>query len=184
MKMKMKKLNEVKTMLFFPLIVFIAISCRGDAETIIKDFSIGPTSTFLRSDAYDSPSDPVIVHLEDNGITPGIRLIIKTVGNYINSPSGSTRNDAIGVFSASSQLLDKSELNRVVDAIDAGEERVTENTFQGNLITDIVEDFRIDDEPVKITVPAGAKFLFLGNADCKQSDNTQAPEGFKVEIEY
>ncbi len=92
--------------------------------------------------------------------------------------------DAIGVFSASAQLLGISELNRVIDAIDAGEERVTDNTWSGNLTPDISEDFGIEEEAVKITVPSGAKYLFVGNADCLHSDNSETTEGFKVEIAY
>lgn len=170
-------------MLCFPLIIFIAISCSDDFDTI-KEFNIGPKSTFLRVDAFDSADNPVIINLEDNGITPGVKLRIRTIGSYINSPTGSTRNDAIGVFSASNQFLEKSELNRVVDAIDAGEERVTENTFAGGLTTDITEDFAIWEESTEIKVPSGAKYLFVGNADCKHSDNSETTEGFKVEIAY
>ncbi len=171
-------------MLCFSLIIFIAISCsRNDFETK-KEFIIGSKSTFLRADVYDSPSDPIIINLEENGITSGVLLRIKTIGAYINSASGSTRDDAIGVFSASAQLLGISELNRVVNAIDAGEERVTENTFAGHLTTDIAEDFAIWKESGETTVPSGAKYLFIGNADCMHSDNSETPEGFKVEIAY
>lgn len=185
MKTKKTKLNQVKTVLFFSLIIFIGISCsKDDFETIKKEFGIDPKATFLRTDDNDTPCNPIIINLEDNGITTGVSLRIRTIGAYFNSPSGTTRNDAIGVFSASTQLLDKSELNRVVDAIDAGEVRVTENTYIGNLTTDIPEDFGIEKESTEIIVPSGAQFLFLGNADCLHSDNTETPEGFKVEITY
>jgi pentose-5-phosphate-3-epimerase len=184
MKPKKTKLNQVKTMLCISLIIFIAISCSKNDFDTKKEFGIGPKSTFLRVDAYDSSDNPVIINLEDNGITAGVVLRIRTIGAYINSTSGNTRNDAIGVFSASAQLLGTSELNRVVDAIDAGEERVTDNTWSGNLTTDIAEDFGIDEEAIKITVPSGAKYLFVGNADCLHSDNSETTEGFKVEIAY
>ncbi|MEO1434668.1 MAG: hypothetical protein AAFV80_03975 [Bacteroidota bacterium] len=103
---------------------------------------------------------------------------------FNNSPTGATRDDAIGVFSASSTLLATSELNRVVDVIDAGTDRVTDNTFDQNQATDIAEDFRIDETLVQITIPLNARFLFLGNADSKQSDNSNSSGGFSIQIRF
>ncbi len=170
-------------MLCSSLIIFIAISCSDDFDTK-KEFGIGPKSTFLRVDTYDSADNPLIINLEDNGITAGVMVRIKTIGAYIYGSSGGTRSDAIGVFSGSAQLLGISELNRIVDAIDAGEDVVTENTYEGSQTTDIAEDFEIWDESCEIKVPAGAKYLFVGNADCLHSDNSETTQGFKVEISY
>lgn len=184
MKLKKLKLNQVKTMLCYFLIVFIAVSCsKNDFETQ-KEFTIDPKSTFLRVDASDNSADPVIISLEDNGITAGDLIRIRTIGAYFYGSSEGTRNDAIGVFSSSVQLLGTSELNRVVDAIDAGEDAVTDNTYIGQLTTDIAEDFEIWKESIKIKVPSGAKYLFVGNADCLHADNRETSEGFKVEIAY
>jgi hypothetical protein len=184
MKLKKLKLNQVKTMLCYLLIVFIAVSCsKNDFETQ-KEFTIDPKSTFLRVDASDNSADPLIISLEDNGITPGDLLRIRIIGAYFYGSSEGTRNDAIGVFSSSVQLLGTSELNRIVDAIDAGEDAVTDNTYVGQLTTDIAEDFEIWKESIKIKVPSGAKYLFVGNADCLHADNRETSEGFKVEIAY
>lgn len=72
----------------------------------------------------------------------------------------------------------------MVDAIDAGKDRVTDNTFENNHITDIDEDFRIDEERMEIMVPANARYLFVGNADSKQADNSETSQGFRVEISF
>ncbi|NND71109.1 MAG: hypothetical protein HKN43_05990 [Rhodothermales bacterium] len=79
-------------------------------------------------------------------------------------------------------ILQQSQLNRIPDAIDAGVDRVTEPTFGDGQATDIPEDFRFDEETVEVTVPAGAQYLFVSNADSKQSDNSATLAGFKVEI--
>ena len=184
MKLKNLKLHQVIPMPGYFLIILIAVSCsKNDFETQ-KEFPIDPKSTFLRVDASDNSANPVIISLEDNGITAGDLLRIRTIGGYYYGSSDGTRTDAIGVFSSSVQLLGPSELNRVVDAIDAGEDAITDNTYNGQLTTDIAEDFEIWKESIKIKVPSGAKYLFVGNADCLHADNRETTEGFKVEIAY
>lgn len=184
--MRRKKIEpgNVRTIILVAMFILTFTACQEDPELRSEVFQVPATATFLRSDGSDSPSDPLIIELDEIGIAPGTRLRMRTLGEFINSPSGARRNDAIGVFSSSMQLLGISERNRVVDAIDAGEDRVTDNTFENNHITDIDEDFRIDEERMEIVVPTNAQYLFVGNADSKQADNSETSQGFRVEISY
>ncbi|MEM0963180.1 MAG: hypothetical protein AAGK21_11670, partial [Bacteroidota bacterium] len=80
-----------------------------------------------------------------------------------------------GVFSASDQLAARKELHRVVDAIDAGDDVATFDTFLGDAPTDIHEDFDATDTCV--TVPRGAHFLFLSAFDDNFNDNVDLRPG-------
>ncbi|SHN08964.1 hypothetical protein SAMN04488057_106160 [Cyclobacterium lianum] len=180
----MNKTTKIVSLLLLALSIGLSPACTEEDEFIAEVFQVPARATFLKTDVSDTPVDPVIIGLEENGIATGTRLSIRTLGDFINSPSGSTRSDAVGLFSATLQLLGSEEQNRVPGAIDAGENRMTDNTFEGNLPTDIEEDFRIDEETIEIVVPTGAQYLFLGNADSKQSDNSETAQGFRVEIRF
>jgi len=68
------------------------------------------------------------------------------------------------------RIIDK--LNRVPGAIDSNKDFVTDETYFGELQTDIPEDFLSGDETgTTIEIPDGAKFLFLCNPDVYYPDN-------------
>ncbi|WP_299368738.1 hypothetical protein [Winogradskyella sp.] len=190
MLLKNLKPSQINYVFVLALILFSVQACSDDddgsddPQLLTENVTIGAQATFLRVDDVDTSTNSAIVNLSSLNISPGDVIRLKTIGTYINSPTGSTRDSAAGVFSSSNLLLGSSELNRVVDAIDAGTDNVTENTFEEDQVTDIPEDFRIDENQIQITVPAGAQFLFLGVADSKLSDNMQSTEGFAIEIRY
>ncbi|WP_299522071.1 hypothetical protein [Winogradskyella sp.] len=190
MLLKFLKQTRFNYVFVLSFILLTTLGCSDDdnrsddPQLETENVTIGAQATFLRVDNVDTSTNPAVVNLNALNISPGDVLRLKTIGNYINSPTGSTRDSAAGVFSSSNLLLDSSELNRVVDAIDAGEDRVTDNTFEQNQVTDIPEDFRIDENQIQITVPVGAQFLFLGVTDSKLSDNMQSSAGFAIEIRY
>jgi hypothetical protein len=131
-----------------------------------------------------------------------VGLSERTKENYTNQIQGwlvfSARDPnaieyLIGVFSSTNQLLPVSEANRVPDAIDAGDDIETSQTFFSEENTDIPEDFKITPSTgFSIQVPQNAKYLFVSMADSWYPDNTssdpimvtaekQAAAGFPIE---
>jgi len=94
------------------------------------------------------------------------------------------------VFSSSDTLLAPTVTQRVSDAIDAGVDYISPNTwnFSTGLTsnsTDIAEDFRILGEAIGgtvIDIPTGALFLFIGNLDNGTRDNTDPDNDYALRI--
>ncbi|MCH2247167.1 MAG: Ig-like domain-containing protein [Crocosphaera sp.] len=155
-------------------------------EIFLLNQSINPRSTFLRTSS-DSTLDPVIIDLSSINVAPGDTLKLEGVGNYANSANANEVRRAIrGVFSSSDTLVSSNNLNRVSDAIDAGSDVLSVNTFFSNLPTDIPEDFSISNdinsEPLLIVVPENASFLFLGVHDSYYADNFDSNNDLGVKI--
>ncbi|MGQ0722876.1 MAG: FlgD immunoglobulin-like domain containing protein [Candidatus Eiseniibacteriota bacterium] len=124
-------------------------------------------------------TDPALaavpVLLADLGIQPGDVVLLENVGGFDNGPGTDTPRTTIAVFSGSATLLTGSAHPRVPDAIDAGVDFITANTyFCGGQSTDIPEDLRADSTVV--VVPAGATHLFASGHDQLYYDNTD-PNG-------
>jgi hypothetical protein len=69
----------------------------------------------------------------------------------------------------------------VPDAIDAGDDFVSANTFFGSQPTDIPEDFMFVDSVV-VAVPPGATHLFVAPHDSLYNDNSDPDQDFAVKI--
>lgn len=84
------------------------------------------------------------------------------------------------IFSSNAILLPAANLNRVQDAIDAGTDIFTPNTWLGGSPTDIPQDFAVDDgstfSSVEIRVPSGATRIFFTVNDSLFGDNAD-PNG-------
>lgn len=156
-------------------------------EIFVELFRLGPTATYLHvclnpgDPFYDGGvEDAVPILLADHGIAPGDRLRLEAVGDYHNGNGERTRG--VGVFSSSATLLSASEAHRVPDAIDAGEDYVTNPTYGcGGEPTDIPEDFAYEPEAA-VTVPQGATHLFLCIRDSWYADNTDLDDDFGVNV--
>ncbi len=143
-------------------------------------FGIDPAATFLHTcnDPGALDSQPIV--LADHGLTPGTTIRIQSVGHF--SAGGADSDGLEAIFSASSTLLDGSELNRVVDAIDAGTDYQSSPTNNcGGEPTDIPEDFACTPE-VTVTIPAGATHLFLAARDTYFGDNSDTDGDFGANI--
>jgi hypothetical protein len=126
--------------------------------------------------------NPLIVNLAAAGFKPGDLVFISQRGkiNYTtigNWPIAINPN-LLGVFSSSNTLLlDRSQggqvgpLHRVPDAIDAGIDVVTADTYYGKVSTDIPEDFGIEGSGISIRIPSGAAYLLVAVADPWVADN-------------
>lgn len=141
---------------------------------------LDPRAIYLRTN-NDSPLPPRILDIAAVGIVPGDWLEIGTSGTYRTYPNGADDYHSLcAVFSSSSTLLATTVQHRVPGAIAAGPDVTTGNTFYGNLPLDIPEDFLCSrnqwGENVRVQVPAGAQFLFLGVHESYVADNAD-PDG-------
>ena len=126
--------------------------------------------------------NPLIVDLADAGFKPGDLIFIRQRGRINYAADGDypigIDPSLSGVFSSSNTLLwDRSQggevgpLHRVPDAIDAGIDCVTPDTYYGKVSTDIPEDFGISGSGVSVRVPSGAAYLMLAVVDPGVSNN-------------
>jgi hypothetical protein len=68
----------------------------------------------------------------------------------------------------------------VPDAVDAGVDYVSPQTYLSSLLTDIPEDFQITD--TRVQIPQGATHLFITASDCFYDDNSDSDSDFAVSI--
>jgi hypothetical protein len=137
---------------------------------------LSPQASFIRSDPADSTLNPVVIDLSELGVEPGEEMVVSSFGFFswgLGLPDEG--RNTIMVFSSSNQLLPHNEQNRVPGALFASVNAVvTTNTcLTPELPTDIPEDFLAND-PVVVSVPAGALFLFAGTWDCFYGDNSDS----------
>lgn len=144
-------------------------------------FLINPIDTYLLTN-NDPAGDTTPILLSENSINAGDKIIFHLLGNWDNGPGTDTFNNTIGIFSGSASLLASSNLNRVMDAIDAGIDEPTPNTFHGNLSTDVPEDFLITDG-LAIVVPTGATYLFVSARDSLYFDNSDANNNYAFSLQ-
>ena len=176
MKFKSKKL----TICFLTMLLVLAGTPVATKATSI-DISLDPRATFIRASITDFVPTPIDLALL--GVAPGDTIGLEVIGDFKGSSAGF--DDWItrfGVFSATDVILAKTFTNRVPDAIDAGEDYFTVDTYYGNFPTDVLEDFFIDD--ILITVPAGAAFLFLAVPDSYYQDNSDPDGDCAVRLTY
>ncbi|MEM6678325.1 MAG: hypothetical protein AAF675_10695, partial [Pseudomonadota bacterium] len=162
----------------------------------VRFFQIDPTSSFLRFDsALEIPADPLIIDLQSLNIDPGDIIVIQGVGAY-SAGAGfpEITQEAIIVASESTQLLGGATLDRVPDAVDIdfGFEVMTvfEQANGVDVSNDIPEDaplpftepFFTPDAPFSFVVPAGARYLFVGVADDRLTDNVDSDDDFGLQL--
>ena len=167
-----------------------------EAKNIVEVSSPAPTGfselkvdvsalgTFLRADPImeegGSPvEEPTIIDLEATGILGENWIFITYSGKIFHAidwGDGEPKEDGyinlIGLFSTTADLESIDKLNRVTGAIASNGGFVTDETYFGELSTDIPEDFLIGHHTgTTIEIPNGAKFLFLCNPDVYYPDN-------------
>lgn len=149
-----------------------------DASSAI---AIAADGTYLRTH-QDEPADPTAVDLAAVGAAAGSTLILERFGEYqykSNDDPRLVRRETAGVFSASQDLRPTNQSARVVGAIEAGEDVVTDPTFHGNFPTDIEHDFEIGDR-TSVTVPEGAQYLLITPIAVKFVDNVDADGDYRL----
>lgn len=144
-------------------------------------FLINSPATYLFANG-ESPFFTIPVDLNANGFFAGQPVFLSRAGSY--NENGGPTPTAFGltaIFSSNNVLLPSTILNRIPGAIDAGTDWTSPNTLVGNLPTDIVEDFQVDNmtgtaNGVFLTIPAGAFYIFASAQDNFFSNNNNTPE--------
>jgi len=170
----------------FTAAVLLLSSLTAHAIGQTHSYSLDPKSTFLRSFA-DVTLAPTVLDLTQLGIAPGQWLRVGTHGNYSHYHNGPDDHQSlIGVFSASATLQATNVTQRVPDAIVAGGQYVSGNTYNGNYVTDITQDLFASRRNwrnfIDVEVPAGATHLFLGVHDTLYHDNTDPDGDFGCDV--
>lgn len=143
--------------------------------------NVTPTGTYLRTND-DDPDAPTVLTLSRLGVAPGDRLALERLGEYqyrVDSDPSDVRREMAAVFSTSTDLRGADQEARVVDAIDAGDDYTSRPSRGDNGSTDIPEDFEVGDSTV-VTVPAGARYLFVAPPDDRFRDNADEDDDYRI----
>jgi len=179
MQRKSEKIIIAVILSAFLLATFLGFGVQVKALNGSAEMGVSVRGTYLYVDpnrSYDVES-PGIIDLQTNGISQGDTILISFEGtvDVYGGDDSITIEYLIGVFSSTNQLLSVSEADRVPDAIDAGDDIETSQTFFSNENTDIPEDFKITPSTgFLIQVPQNAKYLFVSMADSWYPDNTSS----------
>ena len=168
----------------FSAIVFVSITLLffswQNALALPVTINIDPLYTYLRTDAADPAPNAIPIELSGLGISPGDIIRLERLGLFKRGINFSDDfPEMIGVFSSSNSIASSGNLNRISDAIDAGNDFDTSNTFLGNLSTNISEDFFIDD--VIIQVPISATYLFISAHDNLYTGSVGVPNDLNTD---
>ena len=173
--------------LFAGTAVLNVLTLPASAQAIV--IALNPKATYLRTNNDSGSLNAAAIRLSDLGLSPGRQVKLESLGDWRNA---SNRTDSLhgltGIFSGSNILLSADQLHRVQDAISAGgTPAITEIAYQGSLPTDIPEDFLVslNDNSVNgtvVTIPAGAKYLFVSAFDDLFGDNDDPNSNWKLQI--
>lgn len=145
---------------------------------------VSPRATFLRTAAPGADA-PTIVPLEEAGVRSGqwIRLVREGLWS---EGTGQRYGHLLGVFSASDSLGPRDERYRVPGALAVeGVRRSTDRNPLRGWPTDIPQDFGFGgpgQDSVRVRVPEGARYLFLGVDDVRVGDNVLADTALIVRL--
>jgi len=162
-----------------------ALLALGTAAAVRAQVVIIPVPsapTFHRPDRIDNPPSAVAVALAPLGITPGMVVDMRSMGDWNNGPNGDIITPLNVVFSSSATLLGRTERYRVPGALGVGRWHYTAITCPSSDSLDIPQDFGVDVDTTIIVVPPGAVYLFVDTADCYWMDNSDPDADLKLKI--
>jgi hypothetical protein len=178
----------LKKIFFLIALATIVAGLASAAGINLGTFNISPKGTFLEQTSQDNCSwfaagtcnagmfAPLILNL-NNGSDGSLIPLGVNPGDLLQLTSGGTICYGIVceaamvevVFSSSSTLLSSTNLNRVTGQIPTGQpDAVTSMFFGGS--NNVVDDFMVTGQTV--TVPVGARYLFVGIDDSFFADNS------------
>lgn len=166
---------------------YVAERTDGDGPRALGSFDIDPEATFLRLAPDDNAPPAQAIRLADLGLSAGDTLAIRRRGDRTSLRGETTERQRgfIAVFSGSDNLAPPDQKNRVADAIDAGIDVSTLPTVEPtSLSTDIAEDFEIPtfSRAQTVTVPQGARYLFIATNDQFYEGNRDLDNDFGVDL--
>ncbi len=144
------------------------------------DIPLDPKNTYFHVCMDPAAGNAVPVVLANLGIQPGEVILLENLGGWDNGPGTDIPRNTIVVFSGSATLLPGSAHPRVPDAIEAGIDFHSSNTFNCNDSTNIAQDFHV--APTLIVVPTGATHLFASGHDQFFSDNSDPNGDYALRI--
>lgn len=145
------------------------------------EIALDPKATYLRTEADSMAVDAVAIDLGQANLIPGEFVRLEVLGNY--SPHETAPDSANGlavVFSATNALGPSNVISRVSGAIDAGTDVATPPTREGQLPTDVPQDFAADG--VTLQIPCGVRYLFVSPIDDYFGDNSDADSSFAIRL--
>lgn len=159
----------------------LAVAGPAAAQTIVP---INVFNAYLHVDPADATGPAVPILLSSLGLHPGYTIRLEAVGDWDAGPGDDVQTNTLGIFSGSATLLGTALLHRVPDAIDAGIDSDTGNTWPSGQPCDIPEDFLFNSgvNGVTIVIPPGAAYLFVSAADIYYRDNSDPDGDYGVKI--
>ncbi|MEL6798010.1 MAG: GC-type dockerin domain-anchored protein, partial [Planctomycetota bacterium] len=152
---------------------------------------VDPSSTYLRTCSDPDAEGAAVIDVGDLLVLSGGRqLELELSGDFgfTKSDTSEPGMSAIAMFSMTDELLaDRSLLNRVPGAVDAGVDFTSAPTNRQNcgypIETDVPEDFVLTaGNAVQVQVPAGARYVFISANDEFFGDNIDADGNYGVRI--
>ena len=167
-----------------------ALLALGSLTLHADIIALNSKATYLHTNSDPSAAfvNPIDLFTLSFAVSAGDFIRLTRLGDFSNGP---TRPDSTlplaAVFSSSTTLPAPANLNRLPNAIDAGTDFFSGNTFAGNQPTDITEDFSIASldgsmTSLLIQVPVGGRYLFVAAPDTAYGDNTDPDGDFAVAI--
>jgi hypothetical protein len=146
---------------------------------------------------YNAPSTPI--DLFELGLRPGDEINLTRQGGYYQSRPAwdpTVVTPMMGVFSSTDEIITEDDslvpqrLHRIPGAISVGENSWVSDMWYSRMRRDIPEDFLISwwtlrpDQEIgrNITIPEGARYLFLSTGDAPVWDNSPWELGYSVRI--
>ncbi|MEM8523255.1 MAG: hypothetical protein AAGG68_01365 [Bacteroidota bacterium] len=154
----MNKIQKYHLALFLSLLSGTALQGQNTSKVCLK-----PNASFLYQPYPHIADHPVIIDLKALNVKAKDTLQLRA--NLLEENS----TKVIGVFSKDSLLLPHHQLERILNAIDVGVQMETPKSLFSAEITDIEQDFVVNNQVV--IVPEKARFLFLGNQNAGFTDN-------------
>lgn len=164
--------NSIRRLLVTALL-FATLAATG-AHAV--DLTVSSSATYFHPDPVDNPPSTTAVALAPLGITPGMVLDVRTIGDWHNGPNGDLFAEMMVVFSSSNTLLAPANRHRVPGALGVGRNNRSGLSCPSGDSLDVPEDFYIDADTTIVVVPPGAQYLFVATADCYWMDNSD-PDG-------
>lgn len=141
-------------------------------------------ATYLRTNGDASVLPAPGIPLSAVGTGAGQWVRIETTGAYNGGGTGDVQQALFCLFSSSGTLLPDGTTNRVPGALAAGPQAVSPRTYQGNIATDIPQDFIVAsngyENGVLVHVPAGATHVFCSIPDNYFTNNADPNNDFAV----
>jgi hypothetical protein len=180
--MRETRYQRIRVMIVGVLLAWFDQAVVAEATTIVP---VDPQATYLRAYLDPNALNAVVVDLGLLGFGSGDLISLTRLGAFDCSfgNCGDLSLGLGGVFSSSTLLASSDQQYRVMGAIDAGPElNSLTTTLFGDVPLDIPQDFAITGSGVVLSMPIGARYLFVGAYDTFWGDNRDPNNDFALQI--